>query len=91
MKRILPLLLGLPLLVFAFVLGAANADPVVVDLLFISVAWPLGVVLVVTLGAGMVLAGVLLYFLQILPMSLQLRNYRRKFRQASDSHEMQQG
>ena len=89
MKRLLLLLLALPFLVLAFVLGAANAEPVSLDLLLVRVEWPLGVVLMLALGLGMVLSVLVLYLARVLPLQYQLRNCQRKLEQAGGSHEIQ--
>lgn len=57
--------------------GALNADRVPLDLLWIQLEWPLGLLLLMALAFG-ILAGTLLsYVLQVLPLRMQARRARR--------------
>ncbi len=88
MKRLLPLLLAVPFLALAFVLGAANAEPVSLDLLLFRLHWPLGVVLMLALGLGMLLSVLVYYLVRVLPLQYQLRNCQRKLEQAGGNHDI---
>ncbi len=85
MKRILPLLFALPLLLLAFVLGGANANSVVVDLLWVQLEWPLGVLLMLAMGLGLLLMALFLYSFHILPLQYRLRACQRRLAQQDET------
>ncbi len=91
MKHWFPVLLALPLIGLAFVLGAFNAEPVSLDLVLFQLHWPLGVVLMMALGLGMLLMAVVLYLVRILPLQYQLRRCQRAQKASDPGRELQLG
>jgi uncharacterized integral membrane protein len=58
-------------------IGALNAEAVSLDLLFLRLHWPLGLVVVAAFAAGL-LAGVLAtWLLRVLPLSVRERQLRK--------------
>jgi putative membrane protein len=58
------------------VLGTLNADPVALDLLWIQLNWPLGLILVIALALGLCIGLALAWVFQLLPLRLELRRER---------------
>ncbi len=56
--------------------GTLNSDPVSVDLLWVQLVWPLGLLVLSALSAGLFLGLGLAWFFAILPLRLQLRKSR---------------
>ena len=76
MYRFLFLAAAILALAAGVTIGALNADPVELDLLFGRLHWPLGLVVVSAFAAGL-LAGVLAtWLLRVLPMSVRERRLR---------------
>ncbi len=63
-------------------IGSLNAEPVTLDLLWVQLAWPLGLVVVVALALGVLLGVGATWVLQVWPAKLALR--RRQSAQRSD-------
>jgi len=62
--------------------GTLNHQPVVTDLLWIQLQWPLGLVLLAALAMGLVIGLVLTWMFATLPLRMQLKKASR--RHASD-------
>ena len=73
MTRIAIILLALLAVLIGGVLGALNADPVTLDLLWVTVNWPLGLVLVLALSVGLLLGMGLTWLAAVLPLRWRLR------------------
>ena len=58
------------------ILGTLNADPVLLDLLWVQLNWPLGLVLVVTLAVGILVGVMATWLLQVWPARMALRRER---------------
>ena len=54
-------------------LGSLNADPVEVDLLWIQLNWPLGLMILTSAAAGLLLGLFLAWFFAILPLRMKSR------------------
>jgi uncharacterized integral membrane protein len=65
---------------FGLLVGTLNSDTVTVDLLWVQLEWPLGLLLLCAIVLGLVIGQLLLWLLTIVPLRLQLR----KVRNASD-------
>ncbi len=91
MKHWLPILLALPVLALAFVLGAFNANPVTLDLVVFQLHWPLGVVLMLALGLGMLLMALVMYLVRVVPLQYQLRRCLRMQKTDVPGQELQLG
>jgi len=57
-------------------LGTLNSDPVSVDLLWVRFEWPLGLLMLSTTAAGLLLGLCLAWFFNVLPLRVQLRKSR---------------
>ena len=53
--------------------GTLNSDTVSVDLLWVQLEWPLGLLLLSALSAGLLLGLALAWFFTVLPLRVQLR------------------
>jgi uncharacterized integral membrane protein len=59
-------------------LGTLNSELVAVDLLWVQLAWPLGLLILSFLTLGLFLGLVLAWFFTILPLRVQLRKSRNE-------------
>jgi uncharacterized integral membrane protein len=58
--------------------GALNSDMASVDLLWVHLEWPLGLLILSTLSVGLFLGLALAWFFTILPLRVQLRKMRNQ-------------
>jgi uncharacterized integral membrane protein len=65
-------------LAFGLLLGALNSEAVSLDLLWVQITWPLGLLILSALVAGLLLGQCLAWFFSILPLRVQLRAQMRK-------------
>jgi len=59
------------------VIGTLNAEPVTLDLLWVQLDWPLGLVAMAFLALGVLLGVVATWVLQVLPARVALKRERR--------------
>ena len=71
------LLAGLAVL-FGLVVGTLNSERVSLDLLWLELEWPLGLIMVASLVVGLLLGITALWIGRVLPLQLKLRNLRKK-------------
>jgi len=64
-------------MVAGLLVGTLNADRVRLDLLWIQLDWPLGLLLLMALALGILVGSFLSYVLQVLPLRLKARRARR--------------
>ena len=83
MAKLIYIVLALIAAAFGLVLGTLNADPVVVDLLWFQLNWPLGLVLVSTLALGVLIGIAGTWMLHVWPARLALRQARTAADRAS--------
>jgi uncharacterized integral membrane protein len=57
--------------------GTLNSDPVSVDLLWIQLQWPLGLLILSVFAAGLLLGLLLAWVFSILPLRARLRKARQ--------------
>ena len=57
-------------------LGTLNSEAVSVDLLWIQIRWPLGLLILSSVAAGFLLGFCIIWFFTILPLRVQLRKLR---------------
>lgn len=77
MYRIGLIIVSVVAVAFGLLVGILNHDLVRVDLLWVQLDWPLGLLLLLALAIGL-LAGVLIAWLfTVIPLRLQLRKVRR--------------
>ena len=65
------------------ILGTLNADAVSVDLLWVQIEWPLGLLILSATAAGLLLGLCLAWFFSILPLRVQLRKQRNQAQNSS--------
>ena len=78
MKRWLLLVLMLSMAALAAAFSLVNRDPVALDLLFVRLQLPLGVLVIAAVFTGAALAGMVLSSTVILAQNLKLRTVRRE-------------
>jgi uncharacterized integral membrane protein len=57
--------------------GTLNSDTVSVDLLWVQLDWPLGLLILCVLAIGLLLGLLLSWFFSILPLRAKLRKFRQ--------------
>jgi uncharacterized integral membrane protein len=62
-------------------LGTLNAEAVSVDLLWVQIEWPLGLLILSATAAGLLLGLCLAWFFSILPLRVRLRKARNQAQQ----------
>lgn len=77
MYRLLFILIALLAVAIGLLLGTLNAEPVTLDLLWVQLDWPLGLVLVSALTLGVLLGVGATWVLQVWPARMALRRARR--------------
>lgn len=88
MRRWLSVILILIAVVFGAVLGALNAAPVAIDLLFIQGNIALGLALAIVLALGLFIGSLSLWLFKVLPLHARLRRMQRELklsRQTTDN------
>lgn len=73
MYRIAFILVTVLAVALGLVIGTLNPDTVVLDLLWIQLEWPLGLVLLAAGSLGLLLGLLLAWFFSILPLRARLR------------------
>jgi uncharacterized integral membrane protein len=73
-------------LAIGLLLGALNSEAVSLDLLWIRINWPLGLLILSAVAAGLLLGLILAWFFSVLPLRVQLRTQLRK---AGNDHQSQ--
>jgi len=59
-------------------IGTLNHEVVAIDLLWISLKWPLGLSLLSAMAIGLLSGLILAWFLSVLPLRMRLRKYRQQ-------------
>ena len=75
-------------LALGLLLGALNSETVSLDLLWVRINWPLGLLILSAVAAGLLLGLCLAWFFSVLPLRVQLRAQLRK---AGNDHHNQPG
>jgi len=75
--RLVSALVFIVAMVAGLLVGTLNADRVRLDLLWIQLDWPLGLLLLMALALGILVGSFLSYVLQVLPLRLKARRARR--------------
>lgn len=76
MYRLIFIVIAVLAIAAGLLLGTLNADPVSLDLLWVQLNWPLGLVLVMALAVGTLLGMAFTWLLQVWPAKLALRRAR---------------
>jgi uncharacterized integral membrane protein len=80
------ILLALAAIMLGLVVGTLNSDPVAVNLLWVQIDWPLGLVILVSLILGFAIGMLLIWLMTVLPLRLQLRKLRDNRDKNSDQN-----
>jgi putative membrane protein len=78
MKRIGFILLAIAAVLVGLLIGTLNSSPVQLDLLWLQLESPLGLVILMGFSLGIVMGLGIIYFSRVLPLRLQLRKIRAK-------------
>ena len=78
MYRMTILILMALAIILGLLVGTLNHEPVVTDLLWVQLQWPLGLVLLAALAAGLVIGFGLSWLFATLPLRLKLRKLARQ-------------
>ncbi len=78
MYRFAFLIAALFVAALGLIFGTLNADPVTVDLLWVQLRWPLGLVLLLALATGLALGVLMSWLTRVLPLRARLRAAERK-------------
>lgn len=70
------IILALAAVALGLVVGTLNADPVSVDLLWVQIRWPLGLVMLVSLVLGFVIGLLILWLGSVVPLRIRMRKLR---------------
>lgn len=73
MYKLFFILIALVAIFCGLLLGTLNAEPVMLDLLWVQLNWPLGLVTVMALATGVFLGLAATWVLQVWPLRLALR------------------
>ncbi len=80
MFRIILIIVIVLAVALGLVVGTLNSTLVSVDLLWVQLEWPLGLLVLSALAAGLFLGLILTWFFTIMPLRLQLRKLRNEQR-----------
>lgn len=83
MYRLIFIVIAVLAVAAGLLLGTLNADPVTLDLLWVQLNWPLGLVLVMALSVGILLGMAFTWLLQVWPARLALRRARADAQRAA--------
>ena len=78
MKKIGFILMALIAIVVGLLVGTLNSGPVQLDLLWVQLELPLGLVILLGFSLGVLTGLGVLYFIRVLPLQLQLRKARSR-------------
>ena len=68
---------------FGLIVGTLNSSPVQVDLLWLQLEWPLGLLILAVFATGLLFGLLLAWLFSILPLKAQLRRLRGRDATAS--------
>ena len=66
--------------------GTLNSDKVPLDLLWFQLQWPLGLLLLISLAAGLLLGLFISYLSQVLPLRMKLRKSKAEAAKAQSQN-----
>ena len=73
MNRLIFGLAAVMAVAIGLLVGTLNSDEVRLDLLWLQLDWPLGLLLLLSLSSGLLLGIIMIYFSQVFPLRLKLR------------------
>ena len=78
MYRVLFIIVIILAVALGLLVGTLNSEHVAVDLLWLELEWPLGLVLLCAAAAGLLLGLLLIWLFSVLPLRAQLRRARSR-------------
>ena len=78
MYRVLFFIVIILAVALGLLVGTLNSERVAVDLLWLELEWPLGLVLLCAAAAGLLLGLLLIWLFSVLPLRAQLRRTRSR-------------
>ncbi|NNE04583.1 MAG: LapA family protein [Xanthomonadales bacterium] len=76
MTRLVFGLIALLAIITGLLVGTLNSDPVTLDLLWVNLDWPLGLLVLLFFSSGLALGLALMFVIRVLPLRLKLRKAR---------------
>ena len=73
MYRLMLYIFGAAAIMVGLLVGTLNSERVTLDLLWLQINWPLGVILVISFATGLLLGLAAVYLLAVLPLKISLR------------------
>jgi len=73
MYRLMLYVFGALAILAGLLVGTLNSEKVALDLLWLQVYWPLGVILVISFAGGLLLGLATVYLLAVVPLKISLR------------------
>ena len=73
MNRLVFGLVAIFAVIIGLMVGTLNSETVHVDLLWVQLDWPLGLLLLISLAFGLLLGILMVYFSRVFPLRLKLR------------------
>ena len=73
MYRLMLYVFGAVAILAGLLVGTLNSEKVALDLLWLQLDWPLGVILVISFATGLLLGLAALYLLAVIPLRISLR------------------
>ena len=73
MYRLMLYVFGTTAILAGLLVGTLNSDKVALDLLWLQLYWPLGVILVISFATGLLLGLAAVYLLAVIPLKISLR------------------
>ena len=87
MTRLVFGLLATLAIITGLLVGTLNPDPVTLDLLLLTLVWPLGLLVLLFFSAGLILGLMAMFVFRVLPLRLKLRK-AQKSEPARESREI---
>ena len=73
MYRLTLYIFGAVAILAGLLVGTLNSEKVALDLLWLQLYWPLGVILVISFATGLLLGLAAIYLLAVIPLKISLR------------------
>lgn len=64
-------------IITGLLVGTLNSDPVTLDLLWLTLVWPLGLLVLLFFSAGLILGLMAMFVFRVLPLRLKLRKVQK--------------
>ena len=73
MNRLVFTLVAVLAIAVGLLVGTLNSEKVLLDLLWVQLEWPLGLLILLSMAGGLLLGLILVYLSRVFPLSLKLR------------------